>query len=161
MIKTKLKRIVLNCLAFIIGIIVAFYSELFFRKQIQNLYKWSTSNKIQFTGKDFYLPGNIIHYISFGLAFLIFYLYNKNETITIILKRFFLNSFIFIITIVGISYLDANIKLVECTACPNGIRYLRYNEIKYSLITGLSVFLAIFPIIIRLAKQTNKQINKT
>jgi len=66
------KRIIIGIIAFVIGILIAFYSESFFRMKIQELYQWSTSDKIQFVGKNFYIFGNGFHYLSFGFGFSFF-----------------------------------------------------------------------------------------
>src|SRR5690554_2903557 len=52
------KKIIFGILAFVIGIIIAYSSESFFRGIIQDIFKWSTSDKIQFVGKNFFVFSN-------------------------------------------------------------------------------------------------------
>ena len=68
---------------------------------------------------------------------------------------------IFGIALFGISALDANMKIIECTACDDGIRKLHWNEIKYGNILGASSILSIIPSGILLIKKWKKdRINK-
>ena len=151
------KRIIIGTVAFVIGILIAFYSEGFFRKQIQELFQWSTSNRIQFVGKNFYFFGNGFHYLSFGLTFSFFVLANWNKKRKLIIKNGILALLIFGIILFGISVLDANMKIIECTACNDGIRKLHWNEIKYGSILGISSILSIIPNGIFLIKKWKKE----
>jgi|TARA_B110000261_G_C12853827_1_gene265425 hypothetical protein len=152
------KRIIIGIVAFVIGILIAFYSEGFFRKQIQELYQWATSNGIQFVGKNFYIFGNGFHYLSFGLTFSLFVLTNWNKKRNLIIKNGILTLLIFGIVLFGISVLDANLKIIECTACDDGIRKLHWNEIKYGNILGISSILSIIPSGILLIKKWKKDV---
>ena len=150
------KRIIIGIVAFVTGILITFYSEVFFRKQIQELYQWATSNGIQFVGKNFYIFGNGFHYLSFGLTFSLFVLTNWNKKTNLIIKNGILTLLIFGIVLFGISVLDANMKIIECTACDDGIRKLNWNEIKYGNILGISSILSIIPSGISLIKKWKK-----
>jgi len=120
--KSKLiKKIIFGIIALIIGFVCALYSDSFLRFKIQDIYLLSTSNKIEFIGKNFFFFNNDSYYLGFGGAFLILYLANYNNKLSLILKNVFISVFIFIICLIVISTIDANLKLVECTACENGI----------------------------------------
>ena len=151
-----IKKIIFGILAFIIGILLAYYSESFFRGIIQDIYKWSTSNKIQFVGKNFFVFSNKLYFLTFGIGLLILTLENLNQKLTQILKSGIISLLIFGIFIIGISSIDAFGKVVECTACNDGIRKLDWNEINYGLIIGLSVIIAIIPSLIRIIKRNKK-----
>jgi len=151
------KIIIIGIVAFVIGILIAFYSEGFFRKQIQELYQWSTSNRIHFVGKNFYIFGNGFHYLSFGLTFSLFVLTNWNKKTNLIIKNGILTLLIFGIVLFGISVLDANMKIIECTDCNDGIRKLHWNEIKYGNILGISSILSIIPSGIMLLRERKKE----
>ncbi|MDP5105610.1 MAG: hypothetical protein NWQ31_05500, partial [Polaribacter sp.] len=73
------KKITFGIFSFIIGIVIAYYSESFFREIIQDIYKWSTSNKIKFVGKNFYIFSNKLYFITFGIGLLILTLENLNQ----------------------------------------------------------------------------------
>ncbi|MCB0745754.1 MAG: hypothetical protein KDC67_17760, partial [Ignavibacteriae bacterium] len=77
-----IKKIIFGILAFIIGILLAYYSESFFRGIIQDIYKWSTSNKIQFVGKNFFVFSNKLYFLTFGIGLLILTLENLNQKLT-------------------------------------------------------------------------------
>ncbi|WP_298343029.1 hypothetical protein [uncultured Algibacter sp.] len=72
------------------------------------------------------------------------------------LKNGILSLLIFGILLIGISAIDANMKIIECTACNDGIRKLHWNEINYGLIIGMSVIISIIPNLIRIIKRTKK-----
>jgi len=144
---------------FILGIKVAYHSESFFRNFIQDTFKWSTSNKIEFAGKNFYVFSNKLYFITFGITFLILILENLKQKATQILKRIIVNFLIFSIVLIIISAIDANIKVIQCTACDKGTRTLHWNDINYGLIIGISAILSILPNLIRLIKHRKKPVH--
>lgn len=150
------KKIVSGIIAFIIGICIALYSESFFREIIQDIYKWTTSDKIMFVGKNFYLFSNKLYYFIFGIASLFFTIENLNKKTTQILKNVISYLIVFVVSIIVISAIDANIKVLECTACDNGIRKLHWNEINYGLIINSSTIIALIPSLIRIFKRKKK-----
>lgn len=151
-----IKRLIIGIIFFIIGFGIAVFLDSFFRRKIQDLFLWTTNNRIQFNGKDLYLFGNPIYFISLGLAFLVFSIANrKNE-----LKKVFRNGIflilIFLTVLIGISALNANMKIIECTACENGIRKLGYSEINYGRILTLSALASIIPSLISIIRNRKK-----
>lgn len=148
-----IKKIIIGIVFFIIGFGVAVYFYSFFRFIIQDLFQWTTNNGIQFNGKDFYLFGDPTYFISFGLLFPIFSLANFNAKRLTILRNGIILIAIFIIALIVISAIVANFKIIECTACNDGIRKLGYNEINYGLILALSAFFSIIPSIIKLIRK--------
>ena len=147
-----IKKISLGIIAFIIGIVIAYYSESFFRGIIQDIFKWSTSDKIQFVGKNFFVFSNKFYFLTFGIGLLVLTLENINIKLTQALKNVIISILIFVILLIVFSATDANLKIVECTACDDGIRKLHWNEINYGLIIGLSVVTSIIPSLIRMRK---------
>ncbi|CAM1343553.1 conserved membrane hypothetical protein [Tenacibaculum amylolyticum] len=135
----SIKYIFIGIISFIIGITIAVLSYSFFRTQIQNIFLWSTSNQIRFIGKNFYFFASNFYYISFGITFLYFSINTIHQEIKIILKNIILRTLIFIVFIILISSLYANLKVIECTACENGIRSIHWNEINYDFILGISI----------------------
>ena len=143
-----IKKILLGILGFIVGF--ALYSGNFLRELIQYIFKWSTSDRIVFYGKNIYFFSNKIYYISIGLVLLVLILENLNKKTPQILKNVIVCIHIFGILLIGISAIDANIKITECTACDDGIRKLHWNDINYSLIIGMSAIISIIPSLIRI-----------
>ncbi|WP_109683518.1 hypothetical protein [Xanthomarina spongicola] len=151
-----IKRIIIGILFFASGIGIGIFSDSFFRQLIQDLFQWTTNNGIQFGGKDFYLFGNPISFISFGLTSLLFYHSNKTNKFSKILWNGIILIIIFGIGLISISALNAHFKIIECTACDNGIRRLGYNEIYYGLIIALSLLFSIIPSLIKIIKNLKK-----
>lgn len=147
-----IKRILIGLLSLAIGIMVAFYLDSVLRNQVQYIFQWSTSNRIKFVGKDFHFLSTNFYYLSFGVSFLVFSIANLNKKIVLIIKNSLLSVLIFTIAMIGISALDANLKIAECTACDNGIRILHWNDISYGLILGISIILSITPILVSIIK---------
>jgi len=63
---------------------------------------------------------------------------------------------VFSLALIGICAFDANFKIIECTACDDGIRKLRYSELNYGLILGISFLLAGIPGLTRMIKKRKK-----
>lgn len=143
-----MKRILLGFVFFFIGFGIAIFVDSFFRFLIQDMFQWATNNGIQFGGKDFCLFGNPIYFISYGLAFLFFSIANRNAVLLKVLVNGVIMILIFGIALIGISSLDANLKIIECTTCDDGIRILRYSEINYGMILSISSILAFIPSLI-------------
>ena len=150
------RKIIFGFLAFIIGIGISLFAYSFFREQIQNTFLWSTSNRIRFTGKNFYLFGSDFYSLSIGLLFLIFTLDNLNQKVKKVLKNGIICLLIFGFSLIVISAINANIKVAECTACNDGIRNLHWNGINYGLIIGSSAIISIVPSLIKITKRTKK-----
>lgn len=142
-----IRKIIVAILIFIVGFVIAFFSESFFRGVIQDLYRWTTSNNIVFFGKNFYLFGSPLFHLGLAFTFVIFYLTNKIETQTF--RNIALGILIFALTLITFSALDANIKIIQCTACSNGVRRLHWNDINYGHILGLSTILSVIPSLIK------------
>ena len=151
-----IKKVLFGILFFVIGFGIASLLDSFFRHTIQDLFQWITNNGIQFNGKDFYLFGNPIYNISFGLASLVFSIANKEVKISKTLRNAFLLILLFTVTLIGICAIDANLKIIECTACEDGIRRLGHSEINYGLILAISIIISIIPSLILLIRNWKK-----
>ncbi|AXT20271.1 hypothetical protein D7030_03915 [Flavobacteriaceae bacterium AU392] len=97
--------------------------------------------------------------MSFGIAFLIFSLANSKNSLKKIIKNLIITALIFIVLAFGISAIDANLKLAQCTACDNGILKLNWNGINYGLILGVSIVLSIIPSLIFIFRNWKKLIH--
>ena len=151
-----IKKGVIGIITFACGIGISLYSYSFFREQIQNVFQWTTFNGIQFTGKNFYIFSTNFYYASFGIAFLIFYLANSKSNLKRVIKNGITSILIFIVLVFGISAIDANLKLAQCTVCGNGVLKLHWNGINYGLILGLSIMLSIIPSLISIFRNRIK-----
>ena len=148
-----IKKIVFGILAYVIGVVIASNSESFFRSLIQDIFQWSTSDKIQFVGKNIFIFSNKLYFLTFGIGILILTLENFNQKLIQVLKSITITLLIFGILLIVISFIDANIKVAECTACNDGIRKLNWNEINYGFILGASAIISIIPNLIRISKR--------
>lgn len=154
------EKLIIGIVAFLVGIVVAYFSESFLRGIIQDVFKWSTGDKIQFFGKNFYAFSKRIFYLTFGIGLLILTLENLNGKITQKLKNGIISVLIFGVVLVGVASTDANFKIAECAACDDGIRELHWNEINYGLISGLSAIISFIPSLIRIIKERKSQCTK-
>jgi hypothetical protein len=96
----------------------------------------------------------------FGIAFLLLALDLFFKPIIKITTYGIIAILIFAIMLIGICAIDANLKTIECTACDNGIRKLRYNEVNYGLIIGLSVITSGIPSLVRLLKNRKTSVQQ-
>jgi len=151
-----MKKTIIGILGLIIGLGISIFCESFFRELIQNIFRWTTSNRIIFVGKNFYIFSSYFYYLSFGISIWIFSLTNfKNETDTV-LKNGIIMILIFGLLLFGISAIDANLKVIECTACIDGIRKLHWNDINYGTILGISAIISILPSLIKIIMNRKK-----
>ena len=148
-----IRKIIFGVIAYTTGITIAYYSESFFRGIIQDIFIWSTTNKIQFIGKNFFIFSNKLYYLVFGIWFIILTFENLEKKFTKVLKNGILSLIIFWISLIGISIIDANVKVLECTACDDGIRKLRWNVINYNQIMTMSVIISLVPSLIKISKK--------
>ena len=138
---------------FIAGMAIAFLSESFFREFIQDIFQFSTSNKIQFVGKNIFFLPNIIFMIILGIASVLLLIENSNKGKIETFKSTIRTILLFFISIILLSSIDANLKVIECTACENGIRKLNWNNINYSAILGTSLLISLIPSIKSIIKK--------
>ena len=140
----------------LIGIVVAYFLAVFaftyeenYRELIRNLYQQLTENRITF--KNF---GKYFHFASgeFVSAFVIFiisiFILLKKQENKKRIRNMILGTLLLIISTILFCYIDSNGKLIECTACDDGKRVLRFNDVKYDLIFISSLIFGILPTII-------------
>ncbi|WP_264550131.1 hypothetical protein [Flavobacterium sp. N2820] len=147
-----MKKIILRIIIFFIGAGIAFLTESFFRGFIQDVFQISTSDKIQFIGKNINFIPNIIFFPTLGLSLVIISIENSNKNSSQILINIIRSLIIFFISIIVISAIDANLKVIECTACIDGIRKIKWNDINYGMILGISLLISIIPCLIKIKK---------
>src|SRR5690606_31115650 len=90
-----------------------FYFEGFFRELIQDVFRFTTSDKIQFVGKNISIFSDRTFEYFLGFALMIFLLSNLNLKWNLIFKNTILCLLIFGISIFVISAIDANLKIIE------------------------------------------------
>ena len=142
----------MRIIIFFIGAGIAFLTESFFRGFIQDVFQISTSDKIQFIGKNINFIPNIIFFPTLGLSLVILSIENSNKNSSQILINIIRSLIIFFISIIVISAIDANLKVIECTACIDGIRKIKWNDINYGMILGISLLISIIPCLIKIKK---------
>jgi len=95
-----------------------------------------------------------------GLGISIFLLANLNLNSSRIFKNTILCLLLFGISIFGISAIYANFKIIECTACDDGILKIHWNGIKYGMIIITSVIISIIPSLISLIKRKKANVQQ-
>lgn len=139
-----LKSVGLCLFVFTGGIALSISIENSFRKLIQFFLRITSHNSIQFYGKEFHLFAKPYYYLSFGLFFLallFIWKFSKTRKFTLtLLPLLGLPLFIYLTC-----YFYGFAKIVECTACQNGIRNLHYNEVWYEGIILFSLLLSLIP----------------
>ena len=147
-----MKKIILRIIIFLVGVGIAFLTESFFRGFIQDVFQISTSDKIQFIGKNIYFIPNVIFLPILGLSLVTLSIENSNKNNFQIFINILRSLLLFFISIILISAVDANLKVIECTACIDGIRKLNWNDINYGIILGSSLLISIIPSLIKIKK---------
>ncbi|UGS20308.1 hypothetical protein [Flavobacterium cyclinae] len=152
-----MKKIILRIIIFLVGVGIAFLTESFFRGFIQDVFQISTSDKIQFIGKNIYFIPNVIFLPILGLSLVTLSIENSNKNNFQIFINILRSLLLFFISIILISAVDANLKVIECTACIDGIRKLNSNDINYGIILGSSLLISIIPSLIKIKKTNSKK----
>lgn len=152
-----MKKIILRIIIFLVGVGIAFLTESFFRGFIQDVFQISTSDKIQFFGKNIYFIPNVIFLPILGLSLVTLSIENSNKNNFQIFINILRSLLLFFISIILISAVDANLKVIECTACIDGIRKLNWNDINYGIILGSSLLISIIPSLIKIKKTNSKK----
>ena len=148
-----IKKIGVNVLVIIIGLITSILIESELRQLIQTLFKSLTSNAIHFYGKDFHLFASSYYYISFGLLFLIIWTSWTSLTARQKILNGLTTLVIFFVSLTAVSWFDSNRMIVECTACNDGTRGIHYNGINYDGIIIFSLIISIIPTGLRILRR--------
>jgi hypothetical protein len=153
------RTIIIGLVFFLAGVGLSVFLEPFLRSIVLDSYQWTTNNGIQFVGKNFHLFASPVYYSAFGITFSLLALDLFSSPFKKIIINGAIAILIFTIVLTVICAIDANLKIAECTACDDGIRKLRYNEVNYGLIIGISAIMAGIPSLIRVLKnrKTNVQ----
>ena len=139
----RIKFILLLLLVFVLTITLAVYYENSYRVLVRFFFKYFQGDKIKFIGKNFHLFASPYFVVAFGLfsVLLTMLLYGQSNRRKFI--YLLLTIALFFITTIATTYIDSFGKVVECTACLDGVRILHFNAVNYdfhfitSLVVGL------------------------
>ncbi len=129
----------------------ATFFEPCYHRTIRILFSYFTQNKIEFYGKDFNFLPDIIFISTCVIYFIIaIILLSKNKK-NFILKIITAVSFFCSFTIFVCAFL-ANMLIIECTACKNGIRIITARALEYNAYFIGSLLFSLLPFVIPFAK---------
>ena len=139
----RIKFILFLLLVFALTITLAVYYENSYRVLVRFFFKYFQGDKIKFIGKNFHLFASPYFVVAFGLfsVLLTMLLYGQSNRRKFI--YLFLTIALFFITTIATTYIDSFGKVVDCTACLDGVRSLHFNAVNYdfhfitSLVVGL------------------------
>lgn len=161
-IKSKYKTILTTTGAFLIGFLVAYLFEDYYRQLVRFSFKVFNGDNIQFIGKNFHLFASYSFVIAFGLFASLTFLFIKFSFRPNRLKRICVAIIIFFASTALITALDSKRLIIECTACDNGIRRLTFNQLTYdkyfiiSLIVAISYLLITYLLELKRLRNTNE-----
>jgi hypothetical protein len=130
-IKNNYKIILTTVGLLIVGIVVAFLFEDYYRQLVRFSFKFFNGENIQFIGKNFQLFANNIFVATFAIFISATFLLLKFSSRNNRLKKASVTIIVFFATTILTTLLDSKRLIIECTACDNGIRKLTYNEVTY------------------------------
>ena len=153
-----MNKIIIKIIAILITVVVSFYLgfyvHFYLADFILDLHVWSTGNKIKFVGKGILIPNTQYFFffiISTTLLFYQFLFSNINW-----IKLFFAWIFTLGFSIIIISVINANLLVMNCTACDNEILKIRFHNASYDTILNISIVLSIIPSILSFIKINKK-----
>jgi MFS family permease len=147
---------------FVLAVSMAFYCEDSYRGLVRFFFNLFQGDKIKFTGKNFHLFASTYFVVAFGIFSILFTLlmYEQGRKGLLIYSCLTIAGF-FITTIIT-TYFDSANKVVDCTACQDGIKSLHYNAINYDFhfITSLAAALVVLGFIVLKQKFSRKNIGR-
>jgi len=156
-------KIILTTIGFLlVGILLAFLFEDYYRQLVRFLFKFFNGDNIQFFGKNFHLFASDIFVGTFGLFTSLTFLLLKFSSRPNRLKRVCVTVSIFFAMTIIITALDSKRLIIECTACDDGIRRLTFNQPTYdkyfviSLTTAFAYLLMTFLLERKRLRKTNE-----
>jgi hypothetical protein len=138
------KRISLSVLAFTLSIISAFCYGEHYDGFVRYLYEALSANAVSFYGKGFHFSG-YPYYLIVGIISVIVVNACFDKSWISIAKKTCIALCGFLLATFILSYIGTRLKIVECTACIDGKRQLRLNEVNYDLIFISSLVIASLP----------------
>ena len=142
-IKNNYKAILTTIGLLIVGIVVAFLFEDYYRQLVRFSFKFFNGNNIQFYGKNFHLFASDIFVVAFGLFLSLAFWLLRNSSWQLKIKRVCVTVVVFFVTTILITALDSKLLIIECTAFDDGIRRLNFNQPKYDMYLIISLSTAI------------------
>ena len=125
-------KTILKTIGFLlVGIVLAFLFEDYYRQFVRFSFKFFNGDNIQFIGKNFHLFASNIFVVFFGIFTSLTFLLLKFTARQYKIKRVCLTVLIFFVMTILITALDSKRLIIECTACDDGIRKLTFNELTY------------------------------
>lgn len=134
------------------ALIIAFLTDAYVREIIQEIFKWSTDNRIKFIGKGFEFYASDYYYLAIGMGFFFIAFDNVKRKSSEIIVNSLVALILFCAAVFTLSTIDASLKVAECTSCDDGILELQKNAVNYDLIVIVSVLIAIIPNLFRITK---------
>ncbi|MEN2402459.1 hypothetical protein GKZ90_0021900 [Flavobacterium sp. MC2016-06] len=151
--KIFFKILILIIVAFLLALLAFAYEE-HYREFIRFLYGLLTENKITFKNNGKYLHFASGEFISSFTIFIIsIFLLLKGQEKSQIGRNIILGIIFLILSTLIFCYIGSNGKLMECTACDDGKRVLKFNDINYDLIFISSLIIGILPTIVTEVKK--------
>jgi len=152
------KKLIIGLGFFLFGVFLSFYFENFFRNRVIELYQWSTSGNLKFVGKNFYFGfGSTFYFLCFGISFLVFGKDCITKSGNQILKNALLWVLLFSLVTILVCSIDANLKVLNCTLCDDGILKLSYSSFNSTFVLGVSIAISTFPNLINIVRDEVKK----
>jgi len=142
---------------FISACLISACFDSYYRQLVIECYLLSTNGNIHFVGKYFLFFPSEYFIFCFGLYCTVLSFVLLKKTVRNKLIKLAIALFTFFLSIAAICYVYSNKYIMECTACDDGVRKLRYAEVPYDaiFIESLSLSLLIFLVIVWFSKNRN------
>lgn len=142
-IKGNYKTILTTTGLFLVGFIVAYLFEDYYRQLVRFSFKFFNGDNILFIGKNFHLFASYSFVTAFGLFVSLTFLLLKFSSRPNRLKRTCIAIIFFFATTILVTAFDSMRLVVECTACNDGIRRLTFNQPTYDKYFIISLTIAV------------------
>lgn len=148
-----IKLVLIILLLFVASVYFSFLYDDDFREMVRFLYNYLSSDKIEIR-----VPAKYIHFAGGAVVLtsafypVLLYILLRKEELRKVLFFLSLSLIMFFISVVAACYIEGLVLLAECTACLDGKRVIRFNEIPYDRIFIQSLIISAFPVLVKLLR---------
>lgn len=155
-----IKKNVISILVFFLGLILISFCDSTLKLIIIDIYQLTLGDKLVFLGKCILLFPSWTSLISFSFLFTLIWFLNNKLKLKAFICLLVITIIIFFISLCSISFINIKLKLIQCTACDDGILKIHYNSISYDSIIILSLIVSLIPNLVFFFKNKISQRNK-
>ena len=157
--KADFPKITFALLAFTAGVAGSLLIDSHLNQLIRELYKWTTGSGFVFYGKQTVAKTPMTYYLAFGLITMVLWSCFKTSKPSQYFEKACIFTSLFTISVLAFVFIDGRARLMSCESCTDGFISIYWNSINYSLITIVSLSIALLPLVKTLLREKQAKID--